>query len=169
MRLITAQKSFSFWATIVVLLLVACGGGSSETTPEQAEGVGLESVAEGITPVPSQELPPLDLQQPTGEEPVPPNSQVQLVCSAECSVRGACGTVSDGSQVVLANRDEPMTFPERQNVSFPAGLSVSVLETRNLTLEPLAGGARFEHPFHLVVSSELGKAGWVAGWCVATP
>lgn len=100
------------------------------------------------------------------------DEQVQATCSEDCVNHGQCGTVNDGTRVVLAMDGGPaVTLHDR---FFPDGVLVTVLELSERELTPARNGVPisteatpFPHTFYRV--SGEGKMAWVSEWCLERP
>lgn len=144
--LFTPLRVLTF-AVVVALTIVACGtGGNADIVPEE-QGQQQEQ------------------QQPE----VAPAGQVTLQCTAECAARGQCGRTTDGTDVILLNREGPAVEPTEHDLVLPVNTPVTVQETRPVALVVEATGAQFQHDFHRVFAPQQNVEGWAAEWCLAGP
>lgn len=91
----------------------------------------------------------------------------RLVCSDECAQRGQCGQDPDQQMVVLGHMDGPHLA--NHNVLFPTGHEVFVTSSQQRQAETVLGSQPLLIEFYSVNAPDLGKFGWVAGWCLALP
>lgn len=89
-----------------------------------------------------------------------------LVCSQSCQERSQCGTTTDQGTVILGGLFQPQTGPH--DVFFPAKTPVTINNVVPYVLRQVSDQQEFSINFYNVVAQD-GKAGWVAGWCVAAP
>lgn len=89
-----------------------------------------------------------------------------LTCSTECMDRGQCGTAADESLYVLGGLDVPTVA--NHNRVFADGTPVQIVTSRVENVQNNSDGQRFSLTFYQVTTEDLTKAGWVAGWCIAS-
>ena len=89
----------------------------------------------------------------------------RLTCSEECSLRGQCGVSVDESVYVLGGLDGVAVADHRR--AFLDDTPVTIKSHVERSVQPTEGGESFLLNFYEVTTAE--KAGWVAGWCVASP
>lgn len=95
------------------------------------------------------------------------DSQARVTCSEECSARGQCGTSLDESIYVLGSIDGPRV--DNHNRAFVNDSAVTIKSRVPQNLQRLEDGQQFSMNFYEVTTTDLTKAGWVAGWCIASP
>ncbi|MEM7117694.1 MAG: hypothetical protein AAF614_35000 [Chloroflexota bacterium] len=88
-----------------------------------------------------------------------------VTCSDECSLRGQCGTGLDESVYVLGGIDAPLV--QNHNRIFADNTAVTIKSRLPQNLQRIEDNQQFSLNFYEVTASESGKAGWIAGWCVA--
>lgn len=108
-------------------------------------------------------------------DPPPPGvgEQAILSCTADCTARGQCGTLTNNQAVVLANEAGPsVKFQDRY---FPNGTVVTLIEVNQRDLIAARDGVPqnasatpFPHNFFRAQDA-AGKTAWVSSWCVARP
>ncbi|MFO7536681.1 MAG: hypothetical protein R6X32_01325 [Chloroflexota bacterium] len=89
-----------------------------------------------------------------------------VVCNEECVQRGQCGQNEGGEWVVLGHTDSPHT--DNHNILFSANQQVFVSQIQDRQLEIIQSGQQLSLQFYYVNLPDQSKAGWVAGWCVAS-
>ncbi len=110
----------------------------------------------------------------TGGSDPPAGEQVIMVCSNDCAERGQCGTTTGEPDilVVLGGKDSPVVEPEQHDIFFPAGASVEIKESMQVTLQE-QDGRQFDQTFSRVEFrnpiGDIAEIGWVAEWCVERP
>lgn len=123
---------------LVMMVVAGCGGDAGE---------------EGAVPV-EQGLENIPTGQPT------------LTCSQECADRGQCGESTDRGTVVLLSTAQPAVTAADHNLAVPEGTTVSIVETRPITVVENASGLEFPVNFHRVSIPLRNVEGWVADWCI---
>jgi hypothetical protein len=99
-----------------------------------------------------------------------PGEQATLICAEECAARGQCGTLSDGTKVVLAQDSGPVV--RGHNRFFIENVVVTVDETTERRLIGAQNGVRlpeatpFPHIFYRVTQAESVRTAWVSAWCI---
>ncbi|MCA9995787.1 MAG: hypothetical protein KDE56_08580 [Anaerolineales bacterium] len=89
-----------------------------------------------------------------------------LTCSTECMDRGQCGTAADESLYVLGALDAPTVA--NHNRVFADNTPVQIINSQVQNVQNNSDGQRFSLTFYQVTTEDLTKAGWVAGWCIAS-
>lgn len=102
----------------------------------------------------------------TGETQ-PLQGSAVLTCSTQCQTHGFCGVNPENQKYVLGNLAQPSTG--YFDLALPDNTTVAINTFQNQSLQPRMGGDQIPMNFYLVALPDNTKAGWVAGWCVASP
>jgi hypothetical protein len=91
----------------------------------------------------------------------------RLLCSQSCAERGQCGYNENQQEVVLGHSASPAT--QNHNQLFQTNQIVTVNFSEDRQVEPVIAGEPFTLRFYYITDGDGLQAGWVAGWCIATP
>lgn len=104
------------------------------------------------------------------ESPAPLEGRAILTCSGICSDQAQCGQTEDGArEVVLLSSAEPKL--DSHDMIFLSGAEVVILDqtTERIINANQDAETRGSLRFYQVDIPDLGRPGWVAGWCVQQP
>ena len=89
-----------------------------------------------------------------------------ITCSDTCEKKSQCGTADD-SKVIMGGLEGALV--DHWDMMFADETAVTINTSRERTVQKVIDSAQVENLFFYSVTANdgSGKAGWIAGWCVA--
>lgn len=96
-----------------------------------------------------------------------PQTQATLVCNTTCADRGQCGTLDDGSKVVLLASFGPEVVGHDLIVADNTAVIINAMQDM-LLQKVIDPNTQYAIHFYQVQPPDK-PAAWVAGWCIQQP